>query len=113
MLEVYRTGWIPLLLVTLLVVAPLWEETLMRGFLFRGIADSRWGPTAAILISSVAWAVLHIQYDLYGVGQIVVMGLYLGWVRHRSSSLLLCMLLHGIANAAATIEVILQVHRLG
>ena len=39
-LDIYRTastaGWLPWLLLTVVVVAPIGEETLFRGFLFRG-----------------------------------------------------------------------------
>ena len=86
------------------------EEVLFRGFLYLGIASSRWGPRVAILVSSIAWAMVHIQYDLYVMATIFIMGLYLGVVRHRTASLPLTMLLHGIANAAATAEVMIQVH---
>lgn len=108
MVDAYRTASLPLLLLALLLAAPLAEETLFRGFLFRGIAQSRWGPGWAIALSSVSWASLHVQYDLYTIGTIVLMGVYLGWVRYRSDSLLLTMLLHAIANTIATIELTLH-----
>jgi CAAX protease family protein len=112
MVDIYQTGWFSLLLPTLLVAAPLGEETLMRGFLYQGIA-SRWGALAAVLVSSVAWALLHLQYDWYGIVQIALMGIYLGEVRRRSASLPLTILLHGIANAVATIEMMTLVHLRG
>ncbi len=112
MVDVYKTGWFPLLLLTLVVAAPLGEETLMRGFLFTGIA-SGWGARAAILASAVAWASLHIQYDWYAIVVIAVMGIYLGEVRRRTASLPLTVLLHGIANAVATIEMMVLVHLRG
>ncbi|WP_406698024.1 type II CAAX endopeptidase family protein [Singulisphaera sp. Ch08] len=105
MVDAYRSGWVPLLLITILIVAPVGEEVLFRGFLYRGIASSRWGPGVAIVASSVGWASLHIQYDLYSIGAILVMGLYLGEVRRRTRSLPLTMILHGFANTVATIEV--------
>jgi membrane protease YdiL (CAAX protease family) len=106
----YRTASLPLLLLTLLVAAPVGEETLFRGFMFRGIADSRWRPAWAIGLSSFLWASLHAQYGLFSLGTIFVMGLYLGWVRHRTGSMLLTMLLHSVANAIATVEVVLKSH---
>jgi membrane protease YdiL (CAAX protease family) len=103
----YQTAWFPLLLLALLVAAPLGEEVLMRGFLFRGIVAA-WGATASILVSSVAWAILHVQYDLYGIATIFVMGLFLGVVVRRTDSLPLTILLHGIMNVVATAEVVIQ-----
>jgi len=104
----YRTASLPLLLLTLLVAAPVGEETLFRGFMFRGIADSRWGPAWAIGLSSFLWASLHVQYGLFSLATIFVMGLYLGWVRYRAGSLVLTILLHTIANLIATVEVVLK-----
>jgi uncharacterized protein len=108
MVDVYKTGWFPLLLLTLVVAAPLNEETLMRGFLYTGIA-SRWGALAAVLVSSVAWASIHLQYDWYGILVIAFMGIYLGEVRRRTDSLPLTMILHGIANVVATVEMMILV----
>jgi membrane protease YdiL (CAAX protease family) len=104
---VYQTAWFPLLLLGIVVAAPLWEEVLMRGFLFKGIAAS-WGAFTAILLSSFVWAILHINYDVYGIATIFVMGLFLGVVVRRTDSLPLTILLHGIMNAVATAEVIIK-----
>ena len=110
MVQVYRTAWLPGLLFALIVLAPLGEETLFRGFLYKGIAASRAGPITAILLSTVLFAIMHIQYDWYGVLLVAGMGLYLAVVRFGSGSLLLTMLLHGIANVVATAEMVVQEH---
>ena len=34
---------------------------------YKGIAESRSGPISAIVLSSVAWALLHAQYDRSGI----------------------------------------------
>jgi membrane protease YdiL (CAAX protease family) len=104
MVELYRLGWHFFLFLAVVVAAPMGEETLFRGFLFRGIADSRWGPAAAVVVSSALWAAPHVQYDLYGVATIALIGLYLGAVRYHTGSLPLVMLLHGINNAVGFAE---------
>jgi membrane protease YdiL (CAAX protease family) len=108
--DFYRSGWVPLLVITLLMVAPVGEEVIFRGFLYLGVAASPWGPWPAIVLSSVGWATLHIQYDLFGVALIFISGLYLGLVRQRTASLPLCMLLHALSNLVATAEVMIKVH---
>jgi membrane protease YdiL (CAAX protease family) len=108
MFDLYRSASLPFFLLALLVAAPLGEETLFRGFLFKGIAESRLGPIGAIAISSITWAILHIQYDWYGIVSIMVMGLYLGWVRSWSGSVPLTIVLHFLANLGATAEVVIQ-----
>jgi len=110
MVDVYRTAWLPTLLLALVVLAPLGEETLFRGFLYKGITASRAGPVVAIIVSSVAWALLHVQYDWYGIISVAVTGLYLGVVRHCAGSLLVTMLLHAVANTVATLEIVVQEH---
>ena len=106
MTEVYRTaGFLPLLLAALLVAAPLAEETLFRGLLFKGITASRLGVAGAVLISAAAWSLIHVQYNPYGIAYIFAGGVFLGLVRWRTGSTTLTILLHAIMNAVATIEV--------
>ncbi len=79
MVDVYRTAWLPALLLALVVLAPVGEETLFRGFLYWGIAASRGGPTVAIIVSSAAFALLHtFQYDWYAIGGVAAMGFISG-----------------------------------
>ena len=44
MVDMYRSSWLPGLLFAMVVLAPIGEETLFRGFLYAGIAASRAGP---------------------------------------------------------------------
>jgi uncharacterized protein len=108
MVDVYRTSWLPTLLLAMVVLAPLGEETLFRGFLYEGIAASRAGPIVAIIVSTVTFALLHAQYDWYGILGVAAIGLYLGVVRYRAGSLFLTMLLHAVGNLVATFEMIVQ-----
>lgn len=79
----------------------------MRGFFFTGVVRSRWGVGWAIFLSSAIWAILHTQYDWYGIGTVFLLGIYLGAARHLSGSLLLVIGLHSAANVAATIEAVI------
>ena len=106
LLEAFKTSPVILLVLTVVVAAPVWEEVLMRGFLFEGLA-SRWGGIAAVVITSLVFASLHLQYDLYGMGQVLAMGLYLGAVRMITGSVYTTILLHFAANAFALIELAL------
>ncbi|MBD0276102.1 MAG: CPBP family intramembrane metalloprotease, partial [Acetobacteraceae bacterium] len=97
-------GTLPLLVLTVVVVAPVWEEAVFRGFLFRGWSGSWLGPAGAAALTSALWTCLHLQYGAALLLQIFCIGLVFGWVRHRSGSALLTMTLHGLNNAAACIE---------
>src|SRR5437868_5079769 len=79
--------WI--LWVALLVAAPLFEELFFRGFLIKGLSASALRWYGAVIISSVMWAAIHIQYDLYGMATILVLGFILGTARIKSGSIIL------------------------
>jgi membrane protease YdiL (CAAX protease family) len=107
-LDTYRSaraaGLLPMLWLAFVIVAPLGEEIIFRGFLYRGWARSPRGVAPAIAVISVLWAMMHVQYDWFGILQIFLLGLLLGWARWRSGSTLLAVGLHGLANAWAMIE---------
>jgi membrane protease YdiL (CAAX protease family) len=103
-------GWLPAMVAAAILVAPAGEEIMFRGFLFRGWARSERSVWPAIVVISVLWAVLHIQYDWTGVLQIFVIGLFLGWMRWRSGSTLLTFFLHALFNLEGTMETLMQVH---
>jgi uncharacterized protein len=112
MILVYQTaGSLPVLLIGLVVAASLAEEFLFRGFLFAGLLNSRLGPTGAIALTALAWGALHMQYDVYGMATVAVSGVLLGFVRWRTGSLWLCVLLHGLMNAVASLEVMIILAR--
>lgn len=113
LIDAYRSaqaaGALLILVVAVVVVAPVWEELLFRGFLFRGFCQSRAGPKAAVVVTSVIWAAMHLQYDWFGVVQVFVIGLVLGWLRLRSGSALLTIPLHMTANLVALAETAVKV----
>lgn len=103
-------GWIPAMLVAAILVAPAGEEIMFRGFLFRGWVRSDRSAWPAIIVISLLWASLHVQYDWSGMLQIFVIGLFLGWTRWRSGSTLLTFFLHALFNLEGTLETVIQVH---
>lgn len=107
--DLYQTaregGTLWLVLVAVVIAAPITEEFLFRGFLFRGWARSRLGVVGAVALTSVIWAAMHIQYDWLGVTHIFGLGLLFGWLRHRSGSLLTPLLMHAVYGVAAMIQV--------
>lgn len=100
-------GFLPLFLLALVVLGPLFEEVLFRGFMFAGLRHSRLGDPGAILITAALWAAIHLQYDLYGIATIFVMGIVLGVVRMKTGSLYLTFALHAAINLLAVTQVVL------
>lgn len=91
--------------VALLIGAPLFEEALFRGFLFKGLEASVIGPIGAVLLTASLWAAIHIQYDLYEIGSIFCLGLLIGAARVITASIVVPLALHSGANLVATVEV--------
>lgn len=111
MINIYKTaGLLPILLFTLIVAAPVAEELLFRGFMYTGLTGSPVGNVGAIVIPSLIWAALHLQYDWYGILTIFLMGLLLGVCRWLTKSTITTMVLHAIASLVATLEVMVVVH---
>jgi uncharacterized protein len=102
-------GWLVLYFFATVIVAPAGEETMFRGYLFRGFARSELAAWPAIVVISLLWTLPHLQYDWTGMAEIFAAGLFLGWVRWRSGSTLLTFFLHALFNLEGTIETILQV----
>lgn len=113
--DAYRTartsGHILTLGLALVVAAPLMEELLFRGFLFRGYAASALGVTNTIILTSAVWAVMHIQYDVFYIVQIFVLGCFFGWMRWRSGTTTLTLILHALVNLVALLQVAYLVER--
>ncbi len=106
--ELYlSSGFPPLLWLAVVFLAPLFEEVFFRGFLFVGLRASRLGVIATVILTSLLWAILHIQYNLFGITQILGMGLILGTVRHKTDSLWGPLIIHALWNGVATASVAL------
>jgi uncharacterized protein len=97
-------GTIWLLVPAFCIAAPVSEELMARGFLFRGWSESFLKTPGAIVLSSLVWTGLHLQYDWYFFGEVFCLGLWFGYLRHRSQSTLLTIVLHGFNNLGAVLE---------
>lgn len=97
-------GMLPLLIFSFVLLGPLQEELLFRGFFFRGLAPAI-GPWLTIALTSALWAVTHMQYQWFFVGEIFALGVTFGWLRWRSGSTLLTFFLHAGVNGLALVEV--------
>ena len=97
-------GALWLLVIAFCVAAPISEELFARGFLYRGWSESPLKVPGAILLSSLLWTALHLQYDWFFFGEVFCIGLLLGYLRYRSQSTWLTIVLHGLNNLAAVVQ---------
>jgi uncharacterized protein len=100
-------GALWLVVIAFCVAAPVTEEFFARGFLYRGWSESFLGPVGGILLSSLVWTVLHLQYDWFFLGEVFSIGLLLGYLRYRFHSTWLTVFLHGLNNLAAVVQTVL------
>jgi hypothetical protein len=110
--EIYATsraeGWLPPLILAIVVVGPIGEEIMFRGFLFRGWVTADWRGAFAVVVITLLWSAMHIQYDWFGITQVFVTGLLLGWIRWRTASTALTIVLHMLVNLESTIETMVR-----
>ena len=93
-----------LLVFALVIVAPIYEELVFRGLLWQAISEQfieRQGAVIASIVTSLIFAIIHLQYGLYEISTIVVLALIFCYARYKSGSLLLPIMLHMINNGAA------------
>lgn len=92
------TGQLVMIFVSLVVIPPVIEEAVFRGFLFRGLRQrlSLW-PSA--IISGLAFGLAHWQLNI-GLDT-AVLGIVSAWLLERTGSLWPSIALHGLKNLVA------------
>jgi len=100
---------LPALFSALVLMAPIAEEIMFRGFLYRSLTQQPGKEIYAIIITTLAWSLLHVQYDLMGLMQVFAMGLFLGAVRWKTGSTGLTILMHVMLNFQAMTETVIKV----
>jgi membrane protease YdiL (CAAX protease family) len=89
------------------IVAPLVEETMFRGVLYRHLRDatSAWRPALSVLVSALTvsflFAVIHPQ-GLMAVPALMTLALAFALLREWRVSLVPAMIAHGLNNAVTT-----------
>ena len=106
-----------LLVFAMVIVAPFYEELIFRGILWSAVAEQfpsslyseHRGAIVASMVTSLIFAIIHLQYGIYEISTIVVLALIFCYARIKSGSLLLPILLHMINNGAAMGQYLAQV----
>jgi hypothetical protein len=113
--DIYRTasdaGWLPLLWIAVVIVTPIGEETLFRGWLFSGWLREPTDTWPVIIVTAALFAILHVQYDWFVIGQVFVFGLLVGWMRWATGSAIVTMLMHAVINFEGMLETVIGLHR--
>ena len=92
------------LVLSVVVVAPIFEEMVFRGFAYGGFERSL-GAWPAVFLSSIMFTVLHMQYNVPELLQIFILGMVLALARMRTKSLITPIAMHAVNNGLATFAV--------
>jgi membrane protease YdiL (CAAX protease family) len=88
-----------LIIITTVFVAPLAEEMLFRGYLQKVLEESWEDITKAVLVTSLFFALVHL--NPYWIVQIYILGMLLGYLSWRTNSIIPGIILHGLNNGFA------------
>ena len=90
----------PILLgfISVVIVAPIIEEFLFRGFLHSQLRRSFLKDWGAIAVTSLVWTAIHFQYEIGILFFLFLFGLFLGFLRLKYGSLIIPIVLHVINN---------------
>lgn len=77
------------------LTAGVGEEVTLRGAL---------QPKLGLLVTSLLFAALHVQYSVFGIGVIFLLGLLLGWIRLRTNTTV-AIAVHALYDVVAVLSV--------
>jgi membrane protease YdiL (CAAX protease family) len=80
------------------------EELLFRGFMFRGFVREPRDAVPGILVIALIWSMLHVHYDWFVIAQLFLIGVLFGFVRWRTGSTTLVIVLHMLLNLESVVE---------
>ena len=93
--------WPVLVWAAVCVIGPLYEEMWVRGFMFAGFIRSSLAVTGTLVVTSLFWAVQHVQYTWLAIMMIFIFGLALGYIRWKSDSIWPSIIVHAVNNTIA------------
>jgi membrane protease YdiL (CAAX protease family) len=107
----YKTataGWqLVFAFIGLVVLPPLAEEMLFRGFMYRGLA-SKWPRIIAALVTSLLFALVHFQWNV-GV-DVFILSLVLIALYEKTKNLWMSVFLHAIKNGLAFVALFVLIN---
>ena len=94
------------IIVTAVVIAPIFEEMLFRGLIQTMLRSILMRPWAAIFVTSCIFAMVHGNVEHWPA--IAALGMCLGYAYEKSGSLIRSIFIHSMFNAISVIGVLCQ-----
>ena len=89
------------LFLAVVIVAPIGEEIVFRGFLQKFLEDYWKDITRAVLVTSLFFAMIH--FNPFWTIQIYLLGIVLGFLAWKTKSVIPSIILHSVNNGSAYI----------
>lgn len=100
-------GWqLGLAFIGLVVLPPLAEEMLFRGFLYRGLSK-RWPRIIAALFTSALFGLVHFQWNV--AVDVFILSMVLIVLYEKTKNLWMCVFLHALKNGLAFLAIFIFV----
>lgn len=93
------------LIMVVVVMAPVTEELVFRGFVYGGLRKVL-GFFPAALLTSVIFAAVHLQFNWVQFFQILLLGLILAWLYEHKGNLVAPMVAHAVYNGSVALLLI-------
>ena len=107
MVEMADTTDFPILLfLGVAIAAPLVEEFIFRGVLFRGWRESKMGLILTLVLTSFIWTSLHVQYPAIILWYLFFFGIVLGLAREWTGNIWVPVWMHCVNNVLAIWEML-------
>lgn len=84
-----------LLFLLVTILAPFFEEIIMRGLIFRGLLK-KYAPFSAMILSGLIFALFH--FNVFAFLPIALIGTLFAWLYWRTGSLIPSMIAHALFN---------------
>jgi membrane protease YdiL (CAAX protease family) len=91
-------GFLPLVFLSGVIIAPIAEEIVFRGYLYKAFRD-RFKPSYAIVLSAALFSAIHLE--LLAAAPLFVIGVVLAYVYEKTGNLMAPITLHVLNNAVA------------
>ncbi|ACU60302.1 CPBP family intramembrane glutamic endopeptidase [Chitinophaga pinensis] len=87
-------------IITIVIAAPLLEETLCRGIVLKGLLK-RYPPRKAIIISALFFGLIHM--NPWQALPAFCIGLFMGWLFYKTNSIIPGIIVHATNNGTAAL----------
>ncbi len=100
---VITTDNIFLAILSLCIIAPIFEEIVFRGFLFSRLQYSLLGKSGAVLATSLIFTAIHSQYQGIELITLFTLALLLAMVRLKTNNINYCIAIHMLNNMVSVL----------